>query len=53
MLTDEAQHSCPQWPPSAALCPGCCPLQKLDAQVKHSPGLEAVMCVWTVKGFLC
>lgn len=37
MLAIEAQHSCPQWPPSAALCPGCCPLQKLDAQVVVQP----------------
>lgn len=37
MLAIEAQHSCPQWPLSAALCPGCCPLQKLDARVVAQP----------------
>lgn len=32
MLVLEAQHSCPGWPSSAALCPGSCPEQKLDIQ---------------------
>lgn len=49
MLRLEAQHNCPGWPPSAALCPGCV----LCRNWMHSPCLEAVMCLWAVEGFLC
>lgn len=48
MLVLEAQPSCPGWPPSAALCPGCF----LCRNWMHSPCLEALMCLWAVEGFL-